>query len=75
VSGLWRGPWLLAIGAAALAVLAPLLWLNWIAAPEPAAQVGPASAVEPDVVVRPDAVRRLAESLDPKRRGPGAGNR
>jgi hypothetical protein len=75
VAGVWRGRWLLAIAAAALAVLAPLAWLNWIAAPRPAAQVGPASAVEPDVVYRPDAVRRLAEFMDAKRRGPDRGNR
>jgi len=74
-SGIWRGPWLLVIGGAALAVLAPLVWLNWIAAPRPAAaQVGPASAAEPDVLYRPDAVRRLAEELDATRRSPGGEN-
>ncbi len=57
-----RSRLVLALGAAALAALVPVVWVNWIAAARPAPAAARTSG-DPELVLRPDAVRRLAESV------------
>jgi hypothetical protein len=72
--GALGGPWLLALVAAALAVLVPFAWLNWLAPPGPAPGPGSAKALEPELVVRPDAVRRLAAEVGALQTPPARGS-